>query len=337
MNHEVWNVASPAWKTQSRTPKVSRSKTELIRPKTIMKRWMSLMFQRCGLETRSGSTLSLEIAMRGQVRQEVVEQDLLGRKRQERQERRRQRHADHVAEVGAGGDRDVFQRVGEGAPAVLDALAQHVQIAAEQDDVGAFAGDIDGFGDRDADIGGMQGRRIVDAVAQIADRVAGALQGADDAFLLLRVDLDEKVGARREVPQRLVLHPGQFSPVSIDVASSPTASAMCAVTWRLSPLITLMAMPSRARFSIVCLRLGLRRIEEHQKAAKDHVALVLAVVVGLRGDAARGQRQNAETLLALCLEDRVEFCARGVIQRHLGAVAVERGADCPARSRTPPW
>ena len=97
------------------------------------------------------------------------------------------------------------------------------------------------------------------------------------------------------------LSPASSSPVSIDVASSPTASAMCAVTWRLSPLITLMAMPSRARFSNRLLRLGLRRIEEHEKAAKDHVSLVVAVIVGLRGNAARGERQNAEALRALGL------------------------------------
>ena len=44
----------------------------------------------------------------------------------------------------------------------------------------------------------MQGRRIVDAVAEIADRMSGPLQGADDALLLLGIDLDEEIGARRE-------------------------------------------------------------------------------------------------------------------------------------------
>ena len=81
----------------------------------------------------------------------------------------------------------------------------------QQDDVGALAGDVHGLLDRDADIGRMQGRRIVDAVAEIADRVAGPLQGADDPLLLLRVDLDEQVGARREVPQRLVLELREFA------------------------------------------------------------------------------------------------------------------------------
>ena len=102
---------------------------------------------------------------------------------------------------------------------------------------------------------------------------------------------------------------------------------MWAVTWRLSPLITLMAMPSRARFSNRPLRLRLRWIEEHQKAAKDHISLVPAIVVGPRGNAARSKRQNPETFRTLGLEDRVEFGARGVIHRHLHAVAVERGAD----------
>ena len=65
MNHEVWKVASFARNTSSRTAKVSRSNTELISPNTIMKRRISLMLQRCGPETRSGSTLSLEIAIDG--------------------------------------------------------------------------------------------------------------------------------------------------------------------------------------------------------------------------------------------------------------------------------
>ena len=75
----------------------------------------------------------------------------------------------------------------------------------EQDDVGAFAGDVHGRLDRDADIGRMQGRRIVDAVAEISDRMTCPLQGADDPLLLLGIDLDEEVCPWREMPQSLVL------------------------------------------------------------------------------------------------------------------------------------
>src|SRR5690606_33547520 len=65
MNQEVWNVASFAWNTTSRTQKVRRSKTELISPKTIMNFWTSLTFQHWGRSTRSASTLSLDIAIEG--------------------------------------------------------------------------------------------------------------------------------------------------------------------------------------------------------------------------------------------------------------------------------
>ena len=205
MNHEVWNVASFAWKTSSRTANVSRSKTELISPKTIMKRWISLMFQRCGRETRSGSTLSLEIAIDGTSERKLFSRICL-------------------AASGRNGSSGVASAMLTMLPkfalvviemylSVLAKVrrpsstprAQHVQVAAEQDDVGALAGDVHRLLDRDADIGRMQGRRIVDAVAEIADRVAGPLQGADDPLLLLRIDFDEEIGARREMPQRLVL------------------------------------------------------------------------------------------------------------------------------------
>ena len=163
---------------------------------------------------RSGDAVRIDVVARDRDRrhvgQKVVQQDLLGRQRQERKQRRRERHAHHVPEVRAGGDRDVLERVGEGPPSVLDATAQDVEIAAQQDDVGALAGDIHGLFNRDADIGCMQGRCIVDAIAEIPDRVSGSLQGADDPLLLLRIDFNEEIGAWCAVPQRLIL---EFSQV----------------------------------------------------------------------------------------------------------------------------
>jgi hypothetical protein len=40
--------------------------------------------------------------------------------------------------------------------------------------------------------------------------MAGALQGPNDTFLLLRVDLDEQIGAGREVPLRLIPRCGKI-------------------------------------------------------------------------------------------------------------------------------
>ena len=63
-----------------------------------------------------------------------------------------QDYAHHVAEVRAIGDRDVFPRVDEGPPAVFQARAQHVKVAAQEDDLGAPASDIGGLLD-----GGLDG------------------------------------------------------------------------------------------------------------------------------------------------------------------------------------
>jgi hypothetical protein len=63
---------------------------------------------------------------------------------------------------------------------------------------------------RDAHVGRVQRGRVVDAVAHVADHVAGLLQRQDDALLLVRVHLGEDRGALREMPQRLVAHLVEF-------------------------------------------------------------------------------------------------------------------------------
>ena len=51
------------------------------------------------------------------------------------------------------------------------------EIVLEQHEIGRLLGDVGGAIDRDADIGRMQRRRIVDAVAEKADDVAAAASG----------------------------------------------------------------------------------------------------------------------------------------------------------------
>ena len=62
-NQPVWNRLSPAWKSQSMTPKVRKSKRELIGPKTIMKRWISPRSQCAGRRSCSSSTSSVGIVI----------------------------------------------------------------------------------------------------------------------------------------------------------------------------------------------------------------------------------------------------------------------------------
>ena len=79
------------------------------------------------------------------------------------------RHRQHVAEIRARAHADVFEDVGEGAPAFLDAVGDHLEIGRQQDHVGRGLRDAGGAVDRQPDIGDLQRRRVVDAVAEKAD------------------------------------------------------------------------------------------------------------------------------------------------------------------------
>ena len=114
----------------------------------------------------SGSTSSMGIGSLGQVVEQVVQQDLDRQHRQEGQNEGGSRHREHVPEVRARPHHHVFHDIAEGAPAFAHAALQHREIGLEQDDVGRILGDIHRRIDGDADIGGMQRRRVVDAVAQ---------------------------------------------------------------------------------------------------------------------------------------------------------------------------
>ena len=56
-------------------------------------------------------------------------------------------------------------------PSII-AVMHHVEIVLEQDEIGSLLGDVGGAVDRDADIGRMQRRGVVDAVAEKAGNFA---------------------------------------------------------------------------------------------------------------------------------------------------------------------
>ena len=160
------------------TPKVAKSKSELIGPKKIMKRRMKPMSQCDGpRELLLVDVVGGDGHLAGVVEQ-VVEQDL-GR----------------AASAGSGRNSDapaalnmfpklrrrahqhVLDGVGEDAAALGDAVGEDVEVLLEQDDVGGVLGDVGGGVDRDADVGVVQGERVVDAVAEEADRRAAVRAG----------------------------------------------------------------------------------------------------------------------------------------------------------------
>ena len=73
------------------------------------------------------------------------------------------------------------------------AVDQHPQVLLQQHDVRRLLGHVHGAVHRDAHVGGVQRRGVVDAVAHVADHVARLPQREDDALLLVRLDLGEDV------------------------------------------------------------------------------------------------------------------------------------------------
>jgi hypothetical protein len=120
----------------------------------------------------------------GYVVENIVKQDLGVQHREKRQKQRRGGHAGHVAEVGAGPHRDVLQNIVERASPLQHAGMQHMQVVPQRDDVSRFLGHIDRRVHRQADIGRMERRRVVDAIAKIADHMAARLERQDDPVLL---------------------------------------------------------------------------------------------------------------------------------------------------------
>ena len=88
------------------------------------------MFQRCGAATCSGSTLSVEIAIDGTSERKLLSRICLAASGRNGRNGVASAMLTMLPKFALVVMRDVFQRVGERAPAVLDAAAQHVQVAA---------------------------------------------------------------------------------------------------------------------------------------------------------------------------------------------------------------
>ena len=116
------------------------------------------------------------------------------------------------------------------------------EVVVGQDHVGRLLGDV-GAGDahRDADVGRLQRRRVVDAVAGHRDDVAVGLQRVDDAQLVLR--RDARVDRRARAPRRRT--PASSSASSSapgerrarPAATMPRSAAMRAAVRGWSPVI----------------------------------------------------------------------------------------------------
>ena len=123
--------------------------------------------------------------LRGVVEQ-VVEQDLAGQHRQERQKHGRRGRGEHVAEVVRGAHQHVLDGVGEDAPALGDVWPARRDSSPAAPMSGASLATSVAVSHRDADVGGVQRQRVVDAVARNPIDRPVCPQDPDQAGLLLR-------------------------------------------------------------------------------------------------------------------------------------------------------
>ena len=274
----------------------------------------------------SASTRSLGDRHRRQIGKKVVEQDLLGQERQERDHQRQRRHADHVAEVRAGRREDVLQRVGKHAPPFVDRARQDRQVVLQKDEVGTLACDVHGSVHRDADIGRVQRRGIVDAVTEIANHVPRVAQRPDDAFLLAGVDFREDGGAVGDVPERLVVHLAQLGAGQDATGLEPdglrhmrrhaTAVAGDDLQRDAAPF----QLPDRLG------GVGLRRVEEQQEAFEHHRLLVVYRIAFASLDGSSGDPQHAEAFVGPGGRAFAELLMCGLAHRRGGRTSAPAGA-----------
>ena len=80
-----------------------------------------------------------------------------------------------------------------------------VQPSLEEDEIGRLPRHVDRLFDRQTGVGGVHGRRVVDAVSEKSDDVPHLLQRENDAFFLIRIDFDEEICLLRDRPEGLVV------------------------------------------------------------------------------------------------------------------------------------
>ena len=120
-------------------------------------------------------------------------------------------HRQQLAGVGGQQVEQILADVVVDAAAFLDRLDDAGEVVVGQHHVGGLLGDV-GAGDAhgDADVGGLERGRVVDAVAGHGDDMALALQRADDAQLVFGIDAGEHAHVLDDGIELGVVHGAQL-------------------------------------------------------------------------------------------------------------------------------
>ena len=104
----------------------------------------------------------------------------------------------------------MLEGVGEGTASEPHTVGHHRKTLLGEHDCGRFAGDIRGPINGDPHIGRVEYRAVVDAVAEVSDRLPASLGRRDDLLLLPGLDLGKDVAFRDGSTQSGGTHPVDF-------------------------------------------------------------------------------------------------------------------------------
>jgi hypothetical protein len=132
----------------------------------------------------------------------------------------------------------------------IDAVGEYAEVLVQQHDVGGVLGHVGGRLDRDADVGGVQGDRVVDAIAEEGDVGAAAAGDLDDPGFLVGADPGEHGGVADRGGEGVVVEPFQLG-AGVDLLDvQADVAADLAATMGLSPVMTLTVMPRAPSLAI---------------------------------------------------------------------------------------
>ena len=205
---------------------------------------------------------------------------------------------DELADVGGEVVADEAAHVVVDGAALLYGRDDRREVVVEQDEVGGLLGDVGAAAHRDADVGVLEGRRVVHAVAGHGHDLAGVPQDRREPQLLLGVDArEDDVAFAQPGPQLAVvdgreLGPGDHVRVPVDQADPAgdrLGGAAAVARDHDEPDPGAAAAADRVR------HLGTRRVDHPDEAEELEIALDrIRVVAGVGGQHAPGTGEHAQ-------------------------------------------
>ena len=195
----------PAWTTSGDRADRMRSRPKaniaLTSPRKTESSTSRRTSHRRGVAMSSSETTSVTIASMGRSASTLRSKHLVGEQRQVVEHQGCDRDDDHVGEVADHRVEQISVDVRESSAPFLDAVDDHTEVVLEKHQVGGALGGVRAAGQGDAYVGGLQRRRVVDAIARGRHVAAEPLQRLDQVELVGRARPPRRSGRAAPPPR----------------------------------------------------------------------------------------------------------------------------------------